>query len=82
VAERRRTDIQQLLYTDAGKPIAIISIAHLNDAERMFVVTLIATNSSRMRRQSGTTSLRAIFYMDEVFGYFSPTAMPGRRHRC
>jgi hypothetical protein len=71
-------DIQKLLYTDAGKPrIAIISIAHLNDAERMFVVTLIANELvAWMRRQSGTTSLRAIFYMDEVFGYFPPSAMP------
>jgi Helicase HerA, central domain len=71
-------DIQKLLYTDAGKPrISIISIAHLNDAERMFVVTLIANELvAWMRRQSGTTSLRAVFYMDEVFGYFPPSAMP------
>ena len=71
-------DVQKLLYTDAGKPrIAIISIAHLNDAERMFVVTLVANEVvAWMRRQSGTTSLRALFYMDEVFGYFPPTAMP------
>jgi hypothetical protein len=71
-------DVQKLLYTDAGKPrIAIISIAHLNDAERMFVVTLIANELvAWMRRQSGTTSLRALFYMDEVFGYFPPSAMP------
>jgi hypothetical protein len=71
-------DVQKLLYTDAGKPrIAIISIAHLNDAERMFVVTLIANDLvAWMRRQSGTSSLRAVFYMDEVFGYFPPTAMP------
>ncbi len=71
-------DIQKLLYTDAGKPrISIISIAHLNDAERMFVVTLVANELvAWMRRQSGTTSLRAVFYMDEVFGYFPPSAMP------
>jgi hypothetical protein len=71
-------DIQKLLYTDQGKPrISIISIAHLNDAERMFVVTLVANELvAWMRRQSGTTSLRAIFYMDEVFGYFPPSAMP------
>ncbi len=71
-------DIQKLLYTDAGKPrISVISIAHLNDAERMFVVTLIANEVvAWMRRQSGTTSLRAVFYMDEVFGYFPPSAMP------
>ena len=71
-------DVQKLLYTDAGKPrISVISIAHLGDAERMFVVTLIANEMvAWMRRQSGTTSLRAIFYMDEVFGYFPPSAMP------
>jgi hypothetical protein len=71
-------DIQSLLYDANGKPrIAIISIAHLNDAERMFVVTLIANELvAWMRRQSGTTSLRALFYMDEVFGYFPPGAMP------
>jgi hypothetical protein len=71
-------DIQKLLYTDAGKPrVAVISIAHLNDAERMFVVTLIANELvAWMRRQSGTTSLRAVFYMDEVFGFFPPSAMP------
>ena len=71
-------DVQKLLYTDTGKPrISVISIAHLGDAERMFVVTLISNEMvAWMRRQSGTTSLRAIFYMDEVFGYFPPSAMP------
>ncbi|MGB7903104.1 MAG: DUF87 domain-containing protein [Steroidobacteraceae bacterium] len=71
-------DIQSLLYDAHGKPrIAIISIAHLNDAERMFVVTLVTNELvAWMRRQSGTTSLRAIFYMDEVFGFFPPSAMP------
>jgi hypothetical protein len=71
-------DIQSLLFDANGKPrIAIISIAHLNDAERMFVVTLVANELvAWMRRQSGTTSLRALFYMDEVFGFFPPSAMP------
>jgi len=71
-------DVQKLLYTSDGKPrISIISIAHLNDAERMFVVTLIANEVvAWMRRQPGTTSLRALFYMDEVFGFFPPSAMP------
>jgi len=71
-------DVQKLLYGEDGKPrIAIISIAHLNDAERMFVVTLIANEVvAWMRRQPGTTSLRALLYMDEVFGFFPPSAMP------
>ena len=71
-------DIQSLLFDANGKPrISIISIAHLNDAERMFVVTLVTSELvAWMRRQSGTTSLRALFYMDEVFGFFPPGAMP------
>jgi hypothetical protein len=71
-------DIQQLLYTPEGKPrIAIISIAHLSDAERMFFVTLLLNQVlAWMRAQSGTSSLRALLYMDEVFGYFPPVAEP------
>ena len=71
-------DAQRLLFTPAGKPrISIISIAHLSDAERMFIVTLVLNELvSWMRNQSGTSSLRAILYMDEIFGYFPPTANP------
>jgi hypothetical protein len=71
-------DIQRLLYTPAGKPrLSILSIAHLSDAERMFFVTiLLAEVIAWMRNQPGTSSLRAILYMDEVFGYFPPTANP------
>ena len=71
-------DMQRLLYTADGRPrISIVSIAHLNDAERMFVVTLVANELvAWMRRQSGTTSLRAIFYMDEIAGYLPPVAIP------
>ncbi|HXC59392.1 MAG TPA: hypothetical protein VN645_08745 [Steroidobacteraceae bacterium] len=71
-------DAQRLLYTPAGKPrIAVISIAHLDDAERMFVVTLLLNEVvGWMRRQPGTSSLRAILYMDEIFGFFPPTANP------
>jgi hypothetical protein len=71
-------DIQQLLYTAAGKPrLSIFSIAHLSDAERMFFVTLLLSQMvGWMRAQSGTTSLRALLYMDEIFGYFPPVANP------
>ena len=71
-------DVQRLLFTPEGKPrISIISIAHLGDAERMFVVTLILSEIvAWMRRQSGTASLRALLYMDEIFGYFPPSATP------
>ena len=71
-------DIGKLLYTPGGKPrIAVLSIAHLSDSERMFFVTLVLNEMlSWTRRQSGTTSLRAILYMDEIFGYFPPVATP------
>jgi hypothetical protein len=71
-------DIRKLLHTPAGKPrLAVISIAHLSDPERMFFVTILLNEMlTWMRNQTGTTSLRAILYMDEVFGYFPPTANP------
>ena len=71
-------DAQRLLFTAEGKPrLSVISIAHLGDAERMFIVTLILNEViAWMRNQSGTSSLRAILYMDEIFGYFPPTANP------
>ncbi len=71
-------DVGSMLYTPAGKPrVAIVSIAHLGDAERMFVVSLILNQTlAWVRSQSGTTSLRALFYMDEIAGYFPPVAAP------
>lgn len=76
--EGEALDIQSLLYTPTGKPrLAIFSIAHLNEAERMFFVTLVLSQMvGWMRAQSGTTSLRALLYMDEIFGYFPPVANP------
>ena len=76
--EGEALDIDQILHTSNGKPrIAIFSIAHLNDAERMFFVTLLLTQMvGWMRSQSGTTSLRALLYMDEIFGYFPPVSNP------
>ncbi|MEY4512519.1 MAG: hypothetical protein RLZZ450_4641, partial [Pseudomonadota bacterium] len=71
-------DVQSLLYTPEGKPrVAVISIAHLDDKQRMFFVTLLLNEVlAWTRAQSGTSSLRAILYMDEVFGYFPPVAEP------
>jgi len=71
-------DIQKLLYTPDGRPrLAILSIAHLSEQERMFFVTIVLNEMiSWMRTQSGTSSLRAILYMDELFGYLPPTANP------
>jgi len=71
-------DVGAMLHAAHGKPrVAIFSIAHLNDTERMFFVTqLLSATITWMRAQSGTTSLRALFYMDEIFGYFPPVANP------
>jgi hypothetical protein len=71
-------DFKSLLYGPDSKPrVLIFSIAHLSDSERMFFVTLALNQTlGWMRDQSGTTSLRAIFYMDEIFGYFPPVANP------
>lgn len=71
-------DIQNLLYDTKGKSkVSIFSISHLNDKERMFFVSLLLNQLvGWIRSQSGTTSLRAILYMDEIFGYFPPVANP------
>jgi hypothetical protein len=76
--EGESLDINRILYTPDGKPrVSIFSIAHLNDAERMFFVSLLLNQVlGWTRMQSGTTSLRAIVYMDEIFGYFPPVANP------
>ena len=76
--EGEALDVGQMLHSPSGKPrIAIFSIAHLSDAERMFFVTLLLSQTlGWVRGQSGTTSLRAILYMDEIFGYFPPVANP------
>ena len=76
--EGESLDIQSLLYTDDLKPrVSILSIAHLNDNERMFFVTLFLNKFiSWMRKQSGTSSLRAMLYMDEIYGFFPSTSNP------
>ena len=71
-------DAGSMLYTPEGKPrVAIVSIAHLGDAERMLVVSLLLNALlDWTRKQGGTSSLRAMLYMDEVFGYLPPVANP------
>jgi len=76
--EGEALEIDSMLYTPEGKAkMSIFSIAHLSDSERMFFVTLLLNQLlGWMRRQSGTTSLRALLYMDEVFGYLPPIGEP------
>lgn len=71
-------DIGRFLYTPAGKPrVSVISINHLSDSERMFFVAMLLNEVvGWMRSQAGTSSLRALLYLDEIFGYMPPTANP------
>jgi hypothetical protein len=71
-------DIAKMLHTPSGKPrISIFSIAHLGDSERMFFVSLLLNQMlGWMRTQNGTTSLRALLYMDEIYGYLPPSQNP------
>jgi len=71
-------DIDQILYTPEGKPrVAVFSIAHLTETERMFFVSLLLNQIlSWMRTRSGTNSLRTLIYMDEIFGYMPPVSQP------
>ena len=71
-------DIARMLHDPAGTPrISIFSIAHLGDGDRMFFVSLLLNQMvGWMRRQKGTGSLRALLYMDEIFGFLPPSANP------
>jgi len=77
-SEGQPIDIGRLLYAPDGSPrCAVVTTAHLSDEERQFVTSLVlAKLVTWMRRQSGTTDLRALLYMDEVAGYLPPTANP------
>ncbi len=62
---------------DGRARLSIVSIAHLGDAERLFVVaTLLARVKAWMRALPGSPALRALVYVDEIFGFFPPTAEP------
>jgi hypothetical protein len=71
-------DVGRLFHTPKGKPrVSIFTISHLSDQERMFFVSMLLNEIvGWMRIQAGTTSLRAILYMDEIFGYFPPVQNP------
>jgi hypothetical protein len=76
--EGQPLDVPTLLYTPEGKiRHCVFYIAHLSDAERMFFVTLLYSSvETWMRSLTGTTSLRALVYFDEIFGYLPPVANP------
>ena len=67
-----------MLFTDQGKPrLSLFTINHLSDGERMFFLSILLNEIlGWMRIQPGTSSLRAILYIDEIFGYFPPVKNP------
>ncbi len=77
-SEGEPLEISRLLFSEGGKPrLAVLSIAHLSEEQRQFfVATFLGEVVAWMRQQSGTSSLRALLYMDEIFGYFPPSANP------
>jgi hypothetical protein len=79
--EGQPLDIGSMLFTPDNRPRHnIFYLAHLPDAERMFFVTLLLSAvETWMRTQSGSTSLRTILYMDEIFGYLPPTRNPASK---
>jgi len=71
-------DVGSLLFSPSGRPKhSIVYLAHLPESQRMFFITLLLERTiTWMRAQSGTTSLRALLYFDEVFGYLPPVSEP------
>jgi hypothetical protein len=71
-------DLSSMLFSGDGRPrIAIVSVAHLDERQRMMAVSLVLNAALEWtRQQSGSSSLRALLYMDEVFGYLPPVANP------
>jgi transcription antitermination factor NusG len=76
--EGEAMDPAQLLWDPSGKPRhSIFYLAHLSDRERMFFVTLfLSAVEGWMRAQSGSPSLRAMIYFDEVLGFLPPVKEP------
>ncbi len=76
--EGQPLDVGKILFTGSGKPRhSVFYLAHLNDQERMFFITLLYSAIEMwMRTQKGSSSLRAMVYFDEVAGYLPPIANP------
>ena len=71
-------DIPRFLFSPEGKPrLSIFTISHLSERERMFFVSLLLNQIlGWARTQPGTSTLRALLYMDEIFGFFPPVQEP------
>lgn len=58
---------------DGRTPVRVLHTAHLDDAQRMFFITLVLHAAvAWSRRQPGTSKLKALLYFDEVMGFLPP----------
>jgi hypothetical protein len=58
---------------DGKTPAVIVSVAHLEDEERLLVLGLLLDQMlSYVRGLSGSSSLRALLVFDEIFGFLPP----------
>jgi hypothetical protein len=65
--------MDELLGSERDPRATILSVAHLDDRQRLFVIGLAVTELvAWMRRQSASAGLRALLYMDEVQGILPP----------
>jgi hypothetical protein len=71
-------DIDTILRAPDGRPRAsVVYMSHLSETERQFVVTLLLSKMvTWMRQQPGTSDLKALIYVDEMFGLAPPTGEP------
>ena len=67
-------DVDGFLRGPGGKlRHAIFYIAHLSDAEKTFFIALLLQQvRAWLRVQPGSSALRALLYIDEMFGYLPP----------
>lgn len=67
-------DPARLLDADGDRtPVSVFALAHLEEAERQFFVSLLLSRLlSWSRAQPGTDGLRALVFLDEASGYIPP----------
>ena len=66
-------DVEGWLRPGPRTPVVVVYLAHLDDAQRMFFVTLLLhAVVAWSRRLPGSSALRALVYFDEVMGYLPP----------
>ncbi len=67
-------DMDSLLWDRGGSPRAVIVyMAHLNERQRMFTVTLLLQQVYGWMFEKGSSdALRALIFFDEIYGYLPP----------